>query len=475
MKKEDFYEWYNEHVRLIVDNRYNVKGTYAWTPFGFKLQKLVYGRLVELLEKTGHQEVRFPTLIPETQLMKEEEHVRGFKKEVYWVTHGGYEPLGVKLALRPTSETALTFMESFWLKSYKQLPKKYYQVVSIFRYETKATRPMLRVREVTTFKEAHTAHEDFKDSERQVREALEIYSRFFDELGIPYVISKRPEWDKFAGAIYTIAFDTLLPDGKALQIGTVHNLGQNFTRVFEVRIQRRDETIDYAWQTSYGISERVIASVISIHGDRKGLVLPFKVAPIQVIVIPIPTADRDKWELVLSYCNDVLNELRSNKIRADIDLREELRPVDKFYYWELRGVPIRLDIGVKEVNSNSVTIVRRDSGEKVLVERSRLLTAIKELARSYDANLRERAWRAFKSKVFRTTDLDSAREFLERERGLVEIPWCGRVGCVRKVSEILDAEALGTPLELNEHSLQALVCPICGKTSATYMRYAKKY
>ncbi|RLG80475.1 MAG: hypothetical protein DRO09_03110 [Thermoprotei archaeon] len=245
--------------------------------------------------------------------------------------------------------------------------------------------------------------------------------------------------------------------------------------MFEVRIQRRDETIDYAWQTSYGISERVIASVISIHGDKKGLVLPFKVAPIQVIVIPIPTADRGKWELVLSYCNDILNELRSNKIRADIDLREELRPVDKFYYWELRGVPIRLDIGVKEVNSSSVTIVRRDSGEKVLVERSRLLTAIKELARSYDANLRERAWRAFKSKVFRTTDLDSAREFLERERGLVEVPWCGREGCARKVSEILDAEALGTPLELNEHSPQAPVCPICGKTSATYMRYAKKY
>ena len=471
----EWFDWVLEAAEVYDYGRYPVKGMGIWLPYGFKLRRYVIDIIRRLLDESGHEEILLPILIPQPILAKESEHIRGFEGQVYWVTHGGFEPLDVKLALRPTSETSLTYMESFWIKSYKQLPKKYYQIVSIFRYETKATRPMLRVREVTTFKEAHTVHEDFEDAERQVLEAIDIYRRFFDELGIPYIISKRPEWDKFAGAIYTIAFDTLLPDGKALQIGTVHNLGQNFTKVFEVRIQKRDETIDYAWQTSYGISERVIASLISIHGDSKGLILPFKVAPYQVVIVPIYR--EEKREEVIKYALSIAEELKGKGLRVHVDLREDVRPGEKFYYWDLKGVPIRIDVGPREVKERTVTIARRDEGVKVKVKIENLYEEVIRLGKEIDENLRKKAWKAFTSKIKRFTSLEEAKRFIEEEKGIAEIPWCGRSECALRVAEELGAEALGTPIDVIEKvklSNEAK-CPVCGVRAVTYMRYAKKY
>ncbi len=477
--KKDFSEWFDWVLREaeIYDyGRYPVKGMGVWLPYGFKLRKYVLEILRDLLDSTGHEEILLPLLIPQNILAKETEHIRGFEAQVYWVTHGGLEPLDVKLALRPTSETSLSYMESFWIKSYKQLPKKYYQVVSIFRYETKATRAMLRVREVSTFKEAHTLHEDFKDSERQVKEAMEIYSKFFDALGIPYVISKRPEWDKFAGAIYTIAFDTLMPDGKALQIGTVHNLGQNFTKVFEVRIQKRDQSIDYAWQTSYGISERVLATLISVHGDSKGLTIPYKVAPIQVVIVPIPAGGDEKKRLVKEKAAELEKTLKSEGVRAYADLNDEITPGEKFNIWELKGVPIRIDLGPKEVDGNYVTVFRRDTKEKTKVPISDLITFVKKLGEEIDANLRKRAWEKFKTRIIRTSDLDKAKLHLEKNGGIVEIPWCGREGCAEQMAEMLGADALGTPLDKVAGEGSVIhKCPICGREAPVLLRFAKKY
>jgi len=223
----EWFDWVISEGEFYDYGRYPLKGVGIWLPYGFKLRQAIIDIIRQLLNNTGHEEVLFPMLIPEGLLKKESEHIKGFEEEVYWVTKGGSEDLDVKLSLRPTSEAAITFMESLWIKSYKQLPKKYYQIVSIFRYETKATRPMIRLREVTTFKEAHTIHSTFEDAENQVKEAIEIYKKFFDILGIPYLISQRPEWDKFPGAVKTYAFDTIMPDGKTLQIGTVHHLGQH--------------------------------------------------------------------------------------------------------------------------------------------------------------------------------------------------------------------------------------------------------
>jgi prolyl-tRNA synthetase len=468
-----FSEWFDyvlEVAEVYDYGRYPAKGMGVWLPYGFKIREYVINIIRKFLDSTGHEEILLPLLIPENILSKESEHIKGFEDQVFWVTHGGLEPLDVKLALRPTSETALTYLESFWIKSYRQLPKKFYQIVSVFRYETRATRAMIRVREVSTFKEAHTLHEDFNDCERQVLEAIDIYSKIFDSLGIPYVISKRPEWDKFAGAIYTIAFDTLLPDGRVLQIGTVHNLGQNFTKVFEVRIQKSDGSIDYGWQTSYGISERIIASVIAIHGDRRGLVLPFHIAPIQIVIIPLITAETR--DTVLKYSKKVFELLSSSGYRVYEDLRDELRPGEKFYYWEFKGVPLRVEVGVREVEGNYVTVFRRDTLERSKVSLNELVSYVERVSREYNENLSRRAWQAFKSRIIRLADISKAKEYLNTVRGIVEMPWCGSQECGLKLAELVDGDTLGTPL--NEDA-SGYNCVVCGSKANTFMRLAKKY
>ncbi len=470
-----WFDWVLEQAGIYDYGRYPVKGMGIWMPYGFQIRRRVIEIIREILDSTGHEEVLFPLLIPEHLLRKESEHVRGFEGEVYWVTRGGLEELDVKLALRPTSETSITYMESFWIKSYRDLPKKYYQIVSIFRYETKATRPMIRLREVTTFKEAHTVHESFEDADRQVGEAIELYKKLFDRLAIPYVISRRPEWDKFAGAVYTVAFDTVMPDGKTLQIGTAHHLGQNFTIPFEVRIQLRDESLDYAWQTSYGVSDRVIATLVSIHGDDRGAVLPPEVAPIQVVIVPIPVSGGDS-ERLEKYVRSIEEELKNHGIRVHVDWREEVRPGRKFYEWEAKGVPVRLEIGMREAENGTVVVVRRDTLSKKTVRREELIDYVKTLLdREIYENLKNRAWKWLKSKVKRVETVEEARKVLEEERGIVELPWCGREECGLRMEEEVDAGALGSPLQVDVEEVKGLKCPICGRQAVTFMRLAKKY
>ncbi|MET1102038.1 MAG: proline--tRNA ligase [Pyrodictiaceae archaeon] len=468
-----WFDWVLEQAEIYDYGRYPVKGMGVWLPYGFQIRKRVIELIRSVLDPYGHEEVLFPLLIPETLLRKESEHIRGFEAEVYWVTHGGREELDVKLALRPTSETSISYMESFWIKSYRDLPKKYYQIVSIFRYETKATRPLIRLREVTTFKEAHTVHDSFEDADRQVGEAIELYKKIFDRLGIPYVISRRPEWDKFAGAVYTIAFDTILPDGRVLQIGTVHHLGQNFTIPFEVRIQLRDESLDYAWQTSYGISDRIVATIISIHGDDHGAVIPPEVAPIQVVIVPIPVPEKER-EAHRKYVSEVEEELKKDGIRVKVDWREDVRPGRKFYEWEAKGVPIRLEIGSKELEEDTIVVVRRDTLEKKTVSRSELKNYVRSLLdKEIMDNLSRRAYEWLKARIRRVESLEEAKRILQEERGIVEVPWCGREECGLRMEEITEAGALGTPVDTREKPNAK--CPVCGRPAVAWMRLAKKY
>jgi prolyl-tRNA synthetase len=467
-----WFDWVLEAAEVYDYGRYPVKGMGVWMPYGFQIRRRVLDIVREILDSTGHEEVLFPLLIPEHLLRKESEHIRGFEGEVYWVTHGGLEELDVKLALRPTSETSITFMETFWIKSYKQLPKKYYQIVSIFRYETKATRPMIRLREVTTFKEAHTVHDSFEDAERQVLEAIEAYKRIFDSLGIPYVISRRPDWDKFAGALYTIAFDTVMPDGRALQIGTVHHLGQNFTKAFDFKIQLADESLDYPWQTSYGISDRVIATVIAIHGDDRGLALLPRIAPIQVVIVPIPSGTDEEKKAVAEEARRLAEELRSAGFRVKVDDREE-RPGAKFYYWEAKGVPLRVEIGAKEAKEGFLTVARRDTLERVKVPRSEAVKAVEKLLSDVERGLYERARSYFEDKVMRTRSLAEAKEWVEARKGIAEVPWCGKEKCGLKMEEETGAKVLGTPWP-REH-VEGAVCPVCGEKAVTWLRLAKTY
>ena len=473
----DFDEWFDWIIREaeIYDyGRYPIKGMGVWLPYGFKIRKYVVDLMRDLLDSTGHEEILLPILIPENILAKESEHVRGFEDQVYWVTHGGLTPLEVKLALRPTSETPLSYLEAMWIKSYKQLPKKYYQVVSIFRYETAATRAMLRVREVTTFKEAHTLHATFEDSERQVLEAVDVYSRFFTELGIPFLISKRPEWDKFPGAVYTIAFDTLMPDGRTLQVGTVHNLGRSFTIAFNVWIHMPDGSMDYGWQTSYGISERVVASLISVHGDATGLRLPFKYAPIQVVIVPIPAGPEEMRKEIEEFCGRLADGLRNEGIRVTVDTREDMTPGDKFYYWERRGVPLRIEVGPREVQSKAVTIVRRDTRARVTASIDEVVKAVRDVGAEYDESIKREARESFEKRVTRTASLEEAGE-LVANGWIVELPWCGRVSCANEMEARVGGKPLGSPLRVDEQSVRGLRCAHCGREARTFMRYSRRY
>ncbi|MHC1586165.1 MAG: proline--tRNA ligase [Candidatus Hecatellaceae archaeon] len=472
---ESFSEWFHDVLFKagIVDYRYPVKGCGVWLPYGFKLRSRILNIIRRLLDESGHEEVLFPLLITEGMLGKESEHVESFSQQVFWVTRAGGEDLAEKLALRPTSETAIAPMLQLWIRSHADLPIRLYQVVSVFRYETKATRPLIRVREITTFKEAHTCHESFEEAEEQVKTAVKIYSRFFDELGIPYLISKRPEWDKFAGALYSLAYDTIFPDGRTLQIGTVHNLGQNFSKAFEITFETRDGTREYVWQTCYGISERVVAAVLAIHGDDHGLVLPPSVAPIHGVIIPIPYKGSE--HAVNVKAESLAETLRREGFNVQADLREKYTPGSKFYDWELRGVPVRIEIGPRDLENKTVTLVRRDTLQRMVVPEAEAVQAFKNLLSQVQEALRERAAQWFRQAVRRLKTLNEAQSLIKNGKpfGVIELPWCGGDDCGIALEEELGLKALGSPYP--EEKPESIGCAYCGGEASTFLRLSRQY
>ncbi|WP_456472349.1 proline--tRNA ligase [Methanocaldococcus sp.] len=435
----DFSEWFSNILEMagIYDVRYPIKGCGVYLPYGFKIRKYTFEILRELLDKTGHEETLFPLLIPETLLAKEGEHIKGFEDEVYWVTHGGKTPLDVKLALRPTSETAIYYMLKLWVKVHTDLPIKIYQIVNTFRYETKHTRPLIRLREIMTFKEAHTAHATKEEAEEQVREAIEIYKKFFDTLAIPYLIIKRPEWDKFPGADYTIAFDTIFPDGRAIQIGTVHNLGQHFSKTFEIEFETPTGDKDYVYQTCYGISDRAIASIIAIHGDERGLVLPPIVAPIQIVIIPL--IFKGKKEMVEEKAKEIAERLKSYRVHID---DRDIRPGKKYYDWEIKGVPLRIEIGPKDIENKKITLVRRDTLEKIQIDEDKLEEEISKILKDIYENIKRRAKERFESFITITNNLDEAKNILEDKKGIVLIPFSEDI-YKEDIEDKVEAKVLG--------------------------------
>jgi len=455
----------------ILDYRYPIKGCAVWRPYGFKIRRNILRLIRDLLDSAGHEEAYFPLLIPETSLAKEAVHMESFEDQCFWVTHGGRSPLKVKYALRPTSETAIAPMLKLWIRSHADLPIKLYQIVNMFRYETKATRPILRMREVASFKEAHTSHATLEEAEAQVREAVEIYKKFFDALGVPYRISKRPEWDKFAGALYSIAFDMICPDGRTLQIGTVHNLGQNFSKAFEITYETKEGDREYVWQTCYGISGRAIAATLIAHGDDHGAVLPPNIAPVQIVIIPIPY--KGKEEQINQACIEIAEKLEKANFRVELDTRDDLTPGSKYYYWELRGVPLRVEVGPRDVENNEVTIVRRDTLEKQTCKMDELVSVVHRLFTAISEDLRKKAWRWMDQRVFRVDALDEAKKLLKKRAGMVEVSWCGDAECGRKLEEEVDARVLGTPMDLKGDVRGN--CVICNNKAKTMVRVAIAY
>ena len=465
-KSEDFNEWYNEIVELadLCDKRYPIKGMNVWKPYGWKLMNHVDQLIREEMVKTDHQEVNFPLLIPESSFKKEEEHIEGFGSEVYWVTHAGLNKLEERWLLRPTSETAMYPLFSLWVRSHADLPLKTFQIVNTFRYETKQTRAFIRVREIHFF-ESHTCHVDFKDAENQVKEDKEIAKRLFGKLSLPFLFNKRPDWDKFAGAYYTVSLDVLMPSGRTLQLGSIHQYRDNFAKPYNIKYETEDGKHAYCHQTTYGMSERILGALIGIHGDNKGLVLPPAVVPVQVIIVPILFKGKEK--VVLDACKSLDEKLKDSGIKSYVDERD-ITPGNKYYDWELKGVPIRIELGPKDLEKGHMVLVRRDTGQKISIPNDKLTKVVKETLENISKSLYENAKKILEKNMHRVKTIEKAKDL----KGIVEIPWCGNQDCALEIENILDGNTLGEPIE-NPRCEES--CPVCGKSAKTWMRYAKSY
>ena len=376
--KSDFKEWYPFIVEAaeLVDKRYPIKGMDVWRPYGWKTMRLIDDLTHAEMERTDHEEVNFPLLIPEDLLDKEnrlvsllkmarekgvdpselrmDDEVGGFAKEVYWVKNAGENQLDNPMFLRPTSETAMYTMFPLWIRSHADLPLKIYQMVNTFRYETKQTRSFIRVREIHFF-EAHTAHVDEEDATRQIEEDLGIVQNLMSQLKLPVIITKRPVWDTFPGAWYTIAIDVIMPDGRTLQVASCHHYRDQWAQAFDVKYEDESGEQQFVHQTTYGMSERLLGAIVASHGDDKGLVMPPSIAPIQVVVVPIISKGDSE---VLDAARKVANDLKGKGIRVKLDDRE-IRPGQKYYDWEIKGVPLRVEIGPRDLANDSVMLASR--------------------------------------------------------------------------------------------------------------------
>jgi len=440
-----------------MDVRYPVKGLYVWYPYGFAIRKHVYQRLRDLLDR-DHQEALFPLLIPEQEFMKEAEHIKGFEDEVYWVTHGGTSPLEVKLALRPTSETAIYPMYALWVRSHADLPLRIYQVVNTFRYETKQTRPLIRLREITSFMESHTVHATWDEAEAQVEAEIALTREFYETLCIPIIISKRPDWDKFPGADYTIAVDTVMPNGRTLQIGTVHHLGTHFSKTFSINYEDKNGEQQLANQTCYGISERCIAALIGVHGDDKGLILPPAVAAVQVVIVPILIGKRH--DDVLLSAQKLEEELKGAGFRTKIDTRD-MRPGAKYYWWELRGVPLRLELGPRDIDSGKVMAVTRLC-EKVSLDRAGIVDGVKKVLDGISQAMKAKAEEHVKNSLCTAGTIEACNLSLNDSKVAV-VPWCGDRSCGDAIEEKSSSSILGTEARSPYVPDTGGACVICGK------------
>lgn len=443
-KYNEFPRWYQEILREaeIVDTRYPVKGMYVWKPYGYKALKNIQKVLIDILEETGHEEAYFPTLIPESVFSKEKEFLEGFGGETYIIEGTKTRKFSEKLYVRPTSETVMYYMWSLWIKSWRDLPLKMYQVVNVFRYETKATHPILRVREIVSFIEAHTAHATMDDAERQVREAIEIYKKFYDKLLIPYFIVLTPPWDTFSGAEYNYDFIAPMPDGKALELGSVINLGQKFAKAFNIKFKDKDGSDKYVYQTCYGISERSLGIVLAIHGDNKGLIFPPAIAPIQVVIVPIATRNEKD---IIEYAYQVKNFLKQQGVRVIVDDDPEHTPGWKYYYWDMRGVPTRIEVGRRELTTKTVTIARRDKREKKTVELDNIVTSLYNVWKDIERELYTKAMEHVRRMTI-YVDGEKLKD-VEDRKGLIVTPWDETEECAEELESVTGKNVLGTIVE----------------------------
>ncbi|MCP2036435.1 prolyl-tRNA synthetase [Planomicrobium sp. HSC-17F08] len=463
---EDFAQWYTDVVLKaeLVDYS-SVRGSMIIRPYGYAIWENIKNALDAEIKATGHENVYMPLLIPESLLQKEKDHIEGFAPEVAWVTHGGDEELAERLCIRPTSEVLFAEHYKNIIHSYRDLPKLYNQWANVVRWE-KTTRPFLRTLEFL-WQEGHTCHETDQDAHEETVKMLEIYADICERvLAIPVVKGQKTEKEKFAGAKYTYTIESLMHDGKALQSGTSHNLGTGFAKAFGIEFLDREGKLQTVQQTSWGFTTRIIGAMIMVHGDDKGLVLPPAVAPTQVLVVPIA----QHKEGVLDAAYELQQALKS-KFRVGIDASDK-KPGWKFNESEMKGIPIRLEIGPRDIEENKVVLVRRDTGEKLTVEHQNLETALEQLLEDIQKNLYDKALKHRINKTHAVETMEQFKGTLAKEGGFIEAMWCGKQACEDRIKEETQATSRCIPFEQKRIS-ETCVC--CGEGAEQLVIWAKAY
>lgn len=472
-KNAGFSEWYIQVVlKTGLADYAPVKGFIVLRPYGYSIWESIRSILDKRFKETGHQNGFLPVLIPESLLAREEKHFEGFNPEVFWVTKAGNNELSEKLALRPTSETLAYPMFSKWITSYRDLPMKINYWNSALRAEIKGTKPFVRTSEFL-WQEGHTVHATEKEAEQEVMLILEIYRELIEDyLAIPLIRGFKSDKEKFVGAKYTMTLEGLMADGRALQMGTSHHLGQNFSKPFEIKYLGRDSEQHLAWQTSWGISWRLIGALIMVHGDDKGLVLPPRIAPIQVVIVPI-FRDKDA-ELVISKTNEIAYDLRKSDIRVHVDQRKEYTAGWKFNEWEIKGVPLRINVGPRDIEKDQAELVRRDISEKSFVKRVNLSESVISILTQIQNNLLFQAKKQLEENTTETANYDTLKSILEMKGGFISAGWCEDQECESKIKEETGADIRVIPFEGQKIS-ESKVCIYCSKPSKIVAIFARAY
>lgn len=468
-REKDFAQWYQDVVEASdMAEHAPVKGCMVIKPYGYALWENIQKILNERIQATGASNAYFPLFIPESFIMKEKEHIQGFSPELAIVTHAGGEELKERLVVRPTSETIINAMFAKWIQSWRDLPLLINQWANVVRWEM---RPRLFLR-TTEFlwQEGHTAHKTKEEADRKAREMLQLYEDFcVQELAIPVFTGVKTESEKFAGAMISYTIEGVMQDGKALQMGTSHNLGQNFASAFDIQFTDETGQKQYVWQTSWGVSTRLIGGIIMAHGDDKGIILPPRVAPIQVIIIPI-FKNLSARKATATYIQKLQVSLSS--VRWKIDERDFLTVGEKFYEWEKKGVPLRMEIGPKDIEQEQITLVRRDTREKVSIPVKHVAHELKQYLEDIQADLYTKAFEFRAKHTFSVQTWEEFLHIIEHKQGFISTRWCGKRVCEERIKEQTKATARCIPFQ-DENDLSS--CVVCSKKAAHRVFFAKAY
>jgi prolyl-tRNA synthetase len=470
-KEDEAANWYSNAVRNADLADYSpVKGCMVIKPYGYGLWENIQRALDQMIKDTGHQNAYFPLFIPESFLNKEKEHVEGFAPECAVVTHGGGKKLEEPLIVRPTSETIINYMFAKWVQSWRDLPLLINQWANVVRWEMR-TRLFLRTTEFL-WQEGHTAHATHEEAEEEARKMLDVYRQLAEDwLALPVLTGKKTDNERFRGAIHTYCIEAMMRDGKALQAGTSHHLGQNFAKAFDIKFQSQAGPLEYAHQTSWGVSTRLVGALVLGHGDEKGIIVPPKVAPIQVVIVPIYKTDEEK-ATVMERCQKLTDQLKT-KVRVHFDARDQHTPGFKFNHWEVRGVPVRLNVGPKDVAANVVEIARRDTGEKIRgVSQDGIVEEVVKLLDTVQQAMFDRALKFRSENTHKSDSYDDFKKILDDKAGFIDAHWCEDGKCELSIKEETKATIRVMTFD---HKPESGKCIRCGNPSPRRVIFARAY